>query len=208
MTSDFPKSSAPKRRLLYVAALLILIGMGSALVWHEYFSTYHLATVQPGVLYRDGAVSLRQFQRALDQVQPKMVVCLVDDREFANPTDSHFRDEFALLRKRGIRTQRLPVPLGGWPTSDDVQLFLDITTVNSNQPVLVHCAQGVRRTAMMVAAYQESVLGYDKQRARDSILTFGHSDKTINDIKRFIDGYDPKTRTVSSELATVDQSGK
>ena len=64
----------------------------------------------------------------------------------------------------------------------------------------MHCAQGVRRTAMMVAAFQESVLGYDKQQARDAILTFGHSDKTVDDIRRFIDAYDPKSRTVSDQL--------
>ena len=51
-------------------------------------------------------------------------------------------------------------------------------------PVLLHCAQGVRRTAMFVAAYQESVLGYDKQRAKDAIISFGHSDRTVSEIKR------------------------
>ena len=55
---------------------------------------------------------------------------------------------------------------------------------------------------MMVAAYQESVLGYDKEKTKAAILTFGHSDKTINDIKRFIDGYDPKMKTVAIQLAT------
>jgi Mn-dependent DtxR family transcriptional regulator len=49
---------------------------------------------------------------------------------------------------------------------------------------------------MMVAAFQESVLGYDKQRAKSEILAFGHSENTINDIRRFIDAYDPKSRTI------------
>jgi protein tyrosine/serine phosphatase len=64
--------------------------------------------------------------------------------------------------------------------------------------VLVHCAQGVRRTGFFVAAYQMSVMGYDQQKAKDSILTFGHSDNTINDIRKFIDGYDAKEQAVGS----------
>jgi protein tyrosine phosphatase (PTP) superfamily phosphohydrolase (DUF442 family) len=207
MNAEASDSPPKPRKLVLFAALLILIIAASALVRREYFSTYHLATVQSGVLYRDGAANLRQLKRAIDQVHPKTVVCLVDDHEFADPQKPQFRDEFFFLRDHGIHVERIRVPLGGWPTSQDVQLFLDMTTVKSNQPLLVHCAQGVRRTAMMVAAYQESILGYDKQKAKDSILTFGHSDKTINDIKRFIDGYDPKARTVSIELATTERSG-
>ncbi len=56
---------------------------------------------------------------------------------------------------------------------------------------------------MFVAAYQESVLGYDKQRAKDAILSFGHSAKTIDEIKKFIDNYDPRTRTISPELYKI-----
>ena len=67
-------------------------------------------------------------------------------------------------------------------------------------PFTVHCAQGVRRTGMMVAAYQESVLGYDRERAKREILTFGHSERSIGDVKRFIDVYDPVKREVTEEL--------
>jgi hypothetical protein len=44
-----------------------------------------------------------------------------------------------------------------------------------------------------------SVLGYDKEKAKNAILTFGHSDNTINDIRRFIDGYDGKMMTGSGQ---------
>ena len=93
--------------------------------------------------------------------------------------------------------QRIAVKLGGWPSSEDIQAFLRTVESPANQPVLLHCAQGVRRTAMFVAAYQESVMGYDQTKAKDAILSFGHSSDTIDDIKRFIDHYDPQSRTVS-----------
>jgi protein tyrosine/serine phosphatase len=66
--------------------------------------------------------------------------------------------------------------------------------------VLIHCAQGVRRTGMFVAAYQESVLGYDKSKAKAAVVSFGHGRNTIEQIDRFIDGYDPKSQTVPADL--------
>ena len=98
---------------------------------------------------------------------------------------------------------RIPVKLGGWPTSDDIQQFLTHMEQPGRKPVLLHCAQGVRRTAMFVAAYQESVLGYDKQQAKKAILTFGHSATTVGDIERFIDGYDPQIRTLRITTGTM-----
>ena len=61
-------------------------------------------------------------------------------------------------------------------------------------------AQGVRRTGMLVAAYQESVLHFNRDQAKAALLSFGHSDRTVNDVKRFIDVYDPTNRRMSEDL--------
>ena len=103
------------------------------------------------------------------------------------------------LQKQNIRIERIPVKLGGWPSGDDLRKFIAIVNDPANQPVLVHCAQGVRRTGMFVAAYQMSVLGYDKDKTTAAVQTFGHSDRTANDIKRFIQTYDP----VKMEMTTT-----
>jgi protein tyrosine phosphatase (PTP) superfamily phosphohydrolase (DUF442 family) len=185
----------PLKRIAALAVFLLVVVAGW-FAWQHFTGVYHLATVQPGVLYRDGARSERELERVVARVQPRTVVCLVDEQEVNDPSKPQFKEEFSFLNQKGIRMERIPVRLGGWPSSEDVQKFLDIAAEPKNQPVLVHCAQGVRRTAMMVAAFQESVLGYDKDRAKAEILTFGHSDNTVDDIRRFIDGYDPKARTV------------
>jgi protein tyrosine phosphatase (PTP) superfamily phosphohydrolase (DUF442 family) len=171
--------------------------LAGVLVWHYLTGTYHLATVQPGVLYRDGARSIHELGVAVDKVKANTVVSLIDDTELHDPAKPQFAAEPGYLAGRGVHYQRIAVKLGGWPTSEDIQTFLQTVQAPTSQPVLLHCAQGVRRTAMFVAAYQESVLGYDKARAKDAILSFGHSDNTVDDIKRFIDHYDPQTRTVS-----------
>jgi len=126
---------------------------------------------------------------------------LVEDPHYQwHENKPQFQSEKEYLEKKGIRLERIPVKLGGWPTKKDVDRFFEIVNDPQAQPVLVHCAQGVRRTGFMAAAYQMKQLGYDKDRAKESILRFGHSDRTANDVIRFIDGYDPATGTVPENL--------
>jgi protein tyrosine/serine phosphatase len=179
---------------LIVAAVVVL---GVAWAWWRWGGTYHFVEVEPGALYRDGNRSLHQFSEALKRSRCRTVVTLVDDDEMSRPP---FSGEAEACREAGVELVRVPVRLGGWPDSDQVRRFLEIATDPARRPVLVHCAQGVRRTGMMVAAYQESVLGYDAERAKREILRFGHSDRTVSDVRRFIDIYDPAARTVTSSM--------
>jgi protein tyrosine/serine phosphatase len=190
---------------LWVCALVLVIG-GGAWGWANYLQTYHLATVQDGVLVRDGNRGIREFETALRKTGTRTVVSLIDDREFADPKKPQFAQEMELCRERGVKFVRLPVKLGGWPTTEDVRKFLDIVEKKENQPVLVHCAQGVRRTGMMVAAFQESLLGWDDAKAKAAMLTFGHSGRTIKDVERFIGVYDPKDRKITAQLAQSQEN--
>ena len=162
-----------------------------------YFDTYHLATVQAGVLYRDGVRSLHQFQLAAEKTHVKTVVSLVDDQEIQTKP---FTEEMEYCREHGIEVIRVPITLGGWPAGDQIRKFLTIVADPARRPVLVHCAQGVRRTGMMVAAYQRSVLNFDRDQALAAILDFGHSQRTVGDVQRFIENYDPRTETMTAEL--------
>ncbi len=184
---------------LWVLALVAILG-GGAWAWANYIQTYHLATVQEGVLVRDGNRGLREFETAIRKTGAKSVVSLIDDQEFADPKKPQFAQEMEFCKQRGVKVVRIPLKLGGWPTSEDVLKFLEVVQEKQNQPVLVHCAQGVRRTGMMVAAFQESVLGWDDSKAKSTMLSFGHSDRTVKDVERFIGVYDAKTRTVTAQL--------
>jgi protein tyrosine/serine phosphatase len=181
-----------------IIAILIL---GAVIWWvyREYFDTYHLVTVRSGVLYRDGVRTLHEFELAARKTHVKTVVSLVDDNEIRK---SPFTDEMAYCQANGIEVIRLPVILGGWPEGDQVKQFLAIANDPARQPVLVHCAQGVRRTGMMVAAYERSVLGFSKEQALAAMLTFGHSQRMINDVQRFIDLYDPQAQRMTAQLPT------
>lgn len=180
-----------------IAAAVAVALVAAAIVWRQWFDTYHLAVVQEGVLYRDGVRSPREFENVVRKIKPRTVVRLIDEKERAAEP---FASETAICRNHGIDIVAIPVKLGGWPSSEQVKQFIEITADRSKQPVLVHCAQGVRRTGMMVAAYQRAVLGWDAAHTRDAMLTFGHSQRTVKDVQRFIDGYDPKTGAVPEGL--------
>jgi protein tyrosine phosphatase (PTP) superfamily phosphohydrolase (DUF442 family) len=196
----------PRRRWgkLFIVLVVALVA-GGAYFWHCYIKTYHLATVQPHALYRDGNQSPCQFETAVRKVRPKVVVSLVDDNEVADEEKPQFQAEQKFLAERGVRLERIPIKLGGWPSKADVERFIQVASNAENQPVLVHCAQGVRRTGMMVAAYQMKQMGYDRARAKAELLAFGHSDRTVNDVRRFIDGYDPATGNVPENYMPSDE---
>jgi hypothetical protein len=208
--SASPTPARKRNRVLWIGIALLAV-VAVAGVWlYRARSTYHLEAVQPGVLYRCGLQSFREFENAVRQTAPRTVVSLVDDREVADPEKPQFKREIEAYAPGGGGVTssserppvvvRVPVKLGGWPEGDEVERFLAVAQDPANQPVMVHCAQGVRRTGMMVAAYQMSVLGYDKARAEREMMTFGHSDRTVNDVRRFIENYDPKTRRMTVAL--------
>jgi protein tyrosine phosphatase (PTP) superfamily phosphohydrolase (DUF442 family) len=193
--------TARGRMMLYViiAVFAVCIAIGF-FVWRQWFETYHFASVQEGVLYRDGNRGVREFATMVRRAKPKTIVALIDDDEIADAEKPEFKAEIEFAKEKGIPIERIPVKLGGWPTTEDVRRFLEIATDKRKQPVIVHCAQGVRRTGMMAAAFQESVLGYDRDKTKSLILTFGHSQRSIGDVKRFIDIYDPVKREVTQQL--------
>ena len=185
------------RAYMWIAALVVICVLGGVWVWMNFIQTYHYAQVRPKVLYRDGFRTVREFNTAVNSAHPKAIVCLLDPKERENEP---FAIEQDYCRKSKIKYVWIPVQLGGWPKDSEVRQFLETVENPKNQPVLVHCAQGVRRTGMMVAAYQMSVLGWDKERTKREILTFGHSRRSIGDIEKFIDGYDPVSKTTVSNL--------
>ncbi len=205
LSTSGAKVTPPKGWRSFAVLALVVIGLNAAFYSYYRLTTYHFAEVQPAVLYRSGNQGVLPLSAGVRKSQSKTIVSLIDDQELADPKKPQFKQEIAYASNRGLKLIRVPVKLGGWPTSADVQAFLAAATDKNNQPVLVHCAQGVRRTGMMVAAYQMSVLGYDKARAAAAIESFGHSDRTIADVKKFIDIYDPVTRTVTQTMTQSEE---
>ncbi len=189
-------------RPAWLAILLVCVVAGIG-AWQNWWRTYHLAEVRPGVLYRDGNRGMSQFATAIWKCGARTVVMLIDDTEV---TKEPFKSELEFCDATGLKLVRIPVKPGERPSSNDVQKFLHIVEDKQNWPVLVHCAQGVRRTGMMVAAYQMTVMGWDKQKTKAHIMLWGRTPERLDDIRGFIDDYDPAKREVGNQhLVKQDQ---
>jgi protein tyrosine phosphatase (PTP) superfamily phosphohydrolase (DUF442 family) len=178
--------------LVFAAAVAAAVWL-----WMYRLGTYHFSEVEKGILYRDGNRGLREFKTALRKGNVRTVVMLNDDQEVQKEP---FKTELQFLDDHKVEVIRIPVKLGGYPTTDQVRQFLTVVSDRSKWPILVHCAQGVRRTGMMVAAYEESMLGYDDAKAKSAVLPLGRkpTSQTLADVKSFIDGYDGKKREVTT----------
>ena len=186
--SDIRPRRTSHRKIATLLIVLHLIGVGAFLVWRQYFETYHLVVVDEGKLYRDGNRGLREFKNTLRKAEPRTVVAIIDEKEFNEPEFVAARE---LVTGRGMAYHWIPIRAGWYPTAEQVRAFLKIAGDPANQPVLYHDDEGIRRAGMMMAAYQQTVLGYDDKRTKAAIRAFGHSDRTINEVRRFIDVYDP-----------------
>lgn len=169
----------------------VLVGV---LCYNAYQSrSYHYVEIRPGVLYRDGCRNPRQFARSCQRGQIKTVVSLIGDQEVDS---ERFAPALAAARATGATTLHVSVPLGGWPSTENIRQFLDIAANPANHPVLVHCREGVRRTGMMVSAYRITVMGMTKDQAKAALETYGHSRRSIGDVEHFIDLYDTQRKEI------------
>lgn len=188
MTDNPPSSrrTRPRRALAFVAVAIVVVT--GVLIYLNFFQTYHLIVVDPGKLYRDGNRSFREFKNSMRKSGAKTVVAIIDQEEFGQPEFVQARE---YVKARGLEWFWIPIKAGAYPRPEQVKEFLAIARDPAKQPVLYHDDEGIRRAGMMMAAYQESVLGYDDAKAKAAIQAFGHSDRTIDDVRRFIDAYDP-----------------
>ena len=188
------------RRFVVAGVTLALVAVGTWWYYRAKLQTYHFQPVVSGVLFRSGNRGMREFEHALRQSQARTVVSLVSDAEVADRSKPQFAAESLYCQHHGIRLVRIPVPMGGWPTGDQISHFLTVLNEPANQPVLIHCAQGVRRTGMFVAAYQMEIQEATRARAKAQVQSFGHRASDTDDVRRFIDGYDYMSNVVPATM--------
>jgi protein tyrosine/serine phosphatase len=187
----------------FVLMLIFLsAAIGGGLLWAfiANASPYHFAIVQPGKLYRSGFHSVQDLRADYGKAKIRTIISLLAGDEISSDST---HDEEGFCRAHGIHLIRIPIEVGGWPSDEQLREFLENVQNPDNQPVLVHCVQGVRRTGMLIAAYQRSVLRMDDESVRRTLLTFGHSGRAVGDLQNFIAHYDPATETFAVPTTTT-----
>jgi protein tyrosine phosphatase (PTP) superfamily phosphohydrolase (DUF442 family) len=83
------------------------------------------------------------------------------------------------LLPEGMREVRIPMTIWKAETSQILK-FLDTVTDPRNQPVFVHCQEGVDRTGLMCAVYRVLAGGWEKDQAVEEMKQIGAHDILVN----------------------------
>ncbi|OPZ99042.1 MAG: Dual specificity phosphatase, catalytic domain [Planctomycetes bacterium ADurb.Bin412] len=75
------------------------------------------------------------------------------------------------------------------PSAQQIESFLRMTQDSQNQPILIHCAQGVVRTNMMVAVFLKQYYDMDNHKIMKMLPFFGHRLEKRPRVHDFIKNY-------------------
>ena len=78
-----------------------------------------------------------------------------------------------LVGKYGMKSLNVKIVDNTPPTEAQMVTYLNFVTNPANQPVYVHCEQGIGRTGIAIAVYRMAVEGWTPQRALDEANAHG-----------------------------------
>ena len=157
-------------RLLWVlAALALLAGAGIAYSWAAH-RRLHFACVEPGVLYRSGQPSGSQLAAMAREQHIRTVINL---RQAATiERDKRGVEEMEFAKLHGLRY--VNIPYTDSKARSQIPEFLALVADPANRPVLVHCAEGIERSGVMVAAFRMKTQGWSLAQALAEMRQFGY----------------------------------
>ena len=175
------------KKLLLSLIVIFIIGVSLTITYFvvQHKILYHLAVVEDGKLYRSGTLSSLGLKWAKGITGFKTIINVRSEKE--NRKSWHQKEaEFA--RGNNVKLIDIPMQTDTPPTTEQINQFKKIVNNPENLPVIIHCHQGVTRTAMMVAVYEVAVRGKDNKKVYETIETFNHSfDKPDKkEVKNFI----------------------
>ena len=159
-------------------ALAVATALAGVLLWNntlrDRLIPKRLVAVEPGALYRSGQISAGLIHEVLVQYDIQVVVDL-------NGIEERWREEqqaeSAAAAALGIRYVRLPLHGDGTGAVERfAKALAEIHAAQElDQPTLVHCAAGARRTGAVVALYQVLVQGVPTSVAIAELGRYGNT---------------------------------
>jgi tyrosine-protein phosphatase SIW14 len=186
-------------------ALLALVVAGPLLYRAEKHRTYrNLRTVEDGVLYRSGQLSMAGFE---DVVKTRGIRTVIKLREAGEKEKDQRTDaaEEAYCKAHGIVFLRRepkdwePDATGYVPAIENLTWFEDLIDDQSKtpRPVLIHCFAGIHRTGSLVAVYRMKYHGWSADEAVEELKECGHETSTfVGNMLPYLRKYEPKHRWV------------
>lgn len=181
--------------------LLALLIVGGPIAWSKYRKQQfrNFRTVEAGVLYRSGQLSLEGLQRVIHDHRIKTVVTLRAARNPDEPQPDAAEQKYCGVQE--LKYFRLPFwRADGWaPDEANVARFVAIMDDPKNHPVLVHCYAGKHRTGTFVAVWRMEKQRWSNAEAIAELKANGYDHlQNHEDVDGFLKSYVPSWKRAAA----------
>ena len=174
-----------------IIAIVVISGSISYAVYnHKLY--YHFKTVDPGKVYRSGCLSAAGLKAVYGKTNFKTIVVVRSEAEVKENKNNWYTRETEFCKEHGLNFEFFNLGAGSPPNAQQVKRFYNIISNPDMYPIIIHCEQGVVRTAMMVAIYRIVKMNQTGQYVWDNMPKFGHTLKDYPQVKNFIVNFDLK----------------
>ena len=155
----------PRTILVVACACLALLGLVPP---KYYFWPKRFRVVEQGRIYRGGWQTPRILEQLLQRYRIKTLLNVA-----CNPGEREAAGEGKVVRELGVAWHKILMPGTGLGTFDQLDEAADVLAEPSNWPVFIHCAAGVHRTNMSIAAYRIKCCHWRVDEALDEMVHCG-----------------------------------
>lgn len=180
------RASSARTRLLYAAAaVFVLTGAAWAVSLWRADVRLNLSCVEEGTLYRSGQPSARQLATIVRRRHIHTTVNLRGADAFGK--DKRAVDEVEFAKSHGLRY--VNIPYSDSSAQAQIAEFLTLVADPANRPVLVHCARGIERTGVMIAAFRMKMQGWSLAQALAEMEQHGYRREKSPEMQRAVEEF-------------------
>lgn len=158
-----------RRRILRIVIACLLAGAAWAIVEFKYYCVpKRFRVVEAGQIYRGG------WQK------PGVLRRLIEDHRFAavlnvacDPAEPDAAGEGPVVRELEVTWHKILMPGTGLATFEQLDEAAEFLADPTHRPIFVHCAAGVHRTNMAIAAYRLKYCNWSLDEALREMKLFG-----------------------------------
>lgn len=188
---------AKKRTWMWVAVAMA-IAVVAALTYREHKRFKHLATHDPGVVFRSAWLDGDALREVIEKYQIRTVLNLCEPDELGR---EKCLDERKAVHASGARLVEMPMPASTLDPSDPaIEPFVNLLANPVNYPLLVHCQHGVTRTAKVLVMYDILFRGMTAEQSIAGMPLFGREAYPVS-VRAFAKNFESQHRQLYPQTA-------
>jgi hypothetical protein len=187
-----------KRRFWMWGGVLLAVAVVAALTYREHKRFKHLATHEPGMVYRSAWLDGDALREVIEKHQIRTVLNLCEPNELG---EERCTDERKAVHGSGARLVEMPMPAATLDPSDPaIGPFVELLRNPENYPLLVHCQHGVTRTAKVLVMYDILFRGMTAEQSIAKMPLFGREAYPVS-VRAFAKNLEDRHRQLYPQAA-------